>query len=131
MKEPSPPHTLPGQQSNTTNLLNRNFPGVTAMNLVSHFHVVNTCCHGACFFSPTCKCSVRLCRRCPAQQHQVQGGAIHIISLCIYYEKCLSEGSKASSNKTSILQQFSNRWQGCLLIIHMKVLSRIEVALSS
>lgn len=49
MKEPSPPHTLPPQHSNTTNLLNRNFPGVTAMNLASHFHIVNMCCHGANF----------------------------------------------------------------------------------
>lgn len=132
MKEPSPSHALPPQHSNTTNLLNKNFPGVIGMHLVSHFHVIDKCCHGDFyFFFPTCKCTMRLCKQRTVQWHHVHRGTIHIMSLYIYYYKCLSESSNVYSNQTRILQQFCNKWQGCHLIICMKMPHRLEVVLCS
>lgn len=51
MKEPSPPYIPSPQHSNTTNLLNRDFPGVTTVNLFSHVHVIDKYCYGDfCYF---------------------------------------------------------------------------------
>lgn len=83
------------------------------------------------FFFPTCKCSMRLCKQRTVQWHHVHRGTIHIMSLYIYYYKCLSESSNVYSNQTRILQQFCNKWQGCHLIICMKMPHRLEVVLCS
>lgn len=61
------------------------------MNLLSHFHVIDKCCHGdfRFFFLLQMPHVIMQAMDC-AQWYPVHGAAINM-SLYIYHDKCLSE----------------------------------------
>lgn len=86
------------------------------MNLVSHFHVIDKYCYGDFYFF-----FFFLLAGTPriGTGHALYNGTMFKMwqsTSCGFIMTCAGRG-QLSSNKTSTLQQFYKRWQGCLLII--------------